>query len=65
MSKREVPKYTKLNQLKKIGGFDLGLYYHEDETHKWRDNIDKFERLTNLMIEELERMKKRTKGGSQ
>jgi hypothetical protein len=58
MSKREVPKYTKLNQLKKIGGFDLGLYYHEDETHKWRENIDTFERMTNVIIEQLERMKK-------
>jgi len=61
MSKREVPKYTKLSQLKKIGGFDLGLYYHENETYKWKLNIEKFERLTNLMIEELEKMKKEIK----
>ena len=58
-NKREVPKGTRLHQLKRIGGFDLGLYYHEDETWKWEDRIDKFERLVNVMTEQLENMKKR------
>jgi hypothetical protein len=58
-NKREVPKGTKLHQLKKIGGFDLGLYYHEDETWKWEDRIEKFERLVTVMTEQLENMKKR------
>lgn len=55
----DVPKGTTQKDLKKIGGFDLGLYYHVDETHKWELNIEKFERLTNLLIEELEKMKRK------
>lgn len=55
---RQVPKGTKLHQLKKIGGFDLGIYYHEDETHKWEENLEKFERLVTVMNEELQKMKK-------
>lgn len=58
---REVPKGTRLHQLKKIGGFDLGLYYHEDETHKWEQNIEKFERLVTVMSEQLNRMKNQSK----
>jgi len=63
MTKREVPKGTRLGQLKKIGGFDLGLYYHEDETHKWRDNIEKFERLVVCMQDQLKMMKKEIENG--
>lgn len=59
MSRREVPKGTRLDQLKKIGGFDLGLYYHEDETWKWEGRIEKFERLVKVMTEQLEEMKSR------
>lgn len=55
----DVPKGTTQKDLKKIGGFDLGLYYHVDEVHKWQLNIEKFERLTNLMVEELQKMKKK------
>ena len=58
-NKREVPKGTRLNQLKKIGGFDLGIYYHEDETWKWESKIEKFEHLVELMNEQLQRMKSR------
>ena len=57
--RREVPKGTRLHQLKKIGGFDLGIYYHEDETWKWEDRIDKFEHLVKVMTEQLEIMKSR------
>ena len=59
MTKREVPKGTRLHQLKKMGGFDLGLYYHENETYKWENNIEQFERLIKCMNEQLARMKKR------
>tara|TARA_R100001086_G_scaffold238111_1_gene162648 strand:+ start:941 stop:1141 length:201 start_codon:yes stop_codon:yes gene_type:complete len=54
----EVPKGTTQKHLKRIGGFDLGLYYHVDETHKWKTNIDQFERLVICMQEELEGMKR-------
>ena len=53
----EVPKGTTQKDLKRIGGFDLGLYYHVDETHKWK-NIEKFERLVTVMQEELAKMKR-------
>jgi len=59
--KRQVPKGTRLHQLKRIGGFDLGLYYHEHETYKWYENIEKFERVVNVMNEELKKMKNKSK----
>ena len=59
MNRREVPKGTRLHQLHRVGGFDLGIYYHEDETHKWEDNIEQFGRLVTLMIEELDKMVKK------
>lgn len=57
MATREVPKHTRLHQLKKVGGFDLGIYYHEKETYKWQQNIDKFEQLVEVMQNELNYMK--------
>ena len=54
---REVPKGTKLADLRKVGGFDLGIYYHLDERHKWRD-IETFERVIDAMQRTLRRMKK-------
>jgi len=54
----EVPKGTTQKDLKRIGGFDLGIYYHVNETHKWKNNIEMFSRLVAAMQNELEYMKK-------
>jgi hypothetical protein len=56
--RRVVPKGTRLHQLHRVGGYDLGIYYHEDETHKWEEKIEQFGRLVELMREQLDRMVK-------
>ena len=54
---KDVPTGTKLGDLKRIGGFDLGIYYIESETHKWEENLDTFERALEAMQDTYNRMK--------
>ena len=54
---KDVPTGTKLGDLKRIGGFDLGIYYIDSETHKWEENLDTFERALNAMQDTFNRMK--------
>ena len=54
---KDVPTGTKLGDLERIGGFDLGIYYIESETHKWEENLDKFERALEAMQDTYNRMK--------
>jgi hypothetical protein len=55
---KDVPTGTKLGDLKRIGGFDLGIYYIESESHKWEDNLDTFERAMKAMQDTYNRLKK-------
>ena len=70
--RRQVPKGTKLGDLKKIGGFDLGLYMIDDEwSSKWelnpvhrtlrnaekiKQNLKHFEHLISIMQDEYNRI---------
>jgi len=71
-SRRQVPKGTKLGELKKIGGFDLGLYMIDDEwSSKWelnpvhrtsrnaekiKHNLKQFKHLISIMEDEYKRI---------